>query len=66
VSFADQQSPLAERSNLYASVPGPNTKGSPIYALAARMVAQPDATYSWLLTHVNALRAGDVTLDRLP
>jgi hypothetical protein len=66
VSFAEQQPPLANRSNLYSSVAGPNRKGSSIYAVAARLVAQPEATHAWLVTHLDALRAGDVTLDQLP
>jgi hypothetical protein len=66
VSFTDQQPPSANRSNLYNSVPGPNSKGSSIFAVAARLVAQPEATHVWLVTHLGVLRAGDLALDQLP
>ncbi|HTW97862.1 MAG TPA: hypothetical protein VMD59_03740 [Acidimicrobiales bacterium] len=66
VSLANQQPPLANRSGLYDDVAGPDSKGTPIYALAARLDAHPAAFRSWLATHLEALRAGRVTLEELP
>jgi hypothetical protein len=51
-------------------MPGPNgpepAKG-PVYAAARRFAALPAAArHAWLVTHLGALRAGQVTLGQLP
>jgi hypothetical protein len=48
------------------SVPGP-VPGSPGYAAAQRLASQPaSARHNWLVRHLAALRAGQVTLAMLP
>jgi hypothetical protein len=45
-------------------VPAP---GSPVYAAATRFAALPAAArHAWLLAHLAALRAGQITLEQLP
>jgi hypothetical protein len=41
--------------------------GSPAFAAARRFAAQPaPARHAWLVRHIAALRAGQVTLAQLP
>jgi hypothetical protein len=43
------------------------TPGSPAAAAAQRFAALPAATrHDWLMTHVEALRAGQITLAEIP
>ncbi|HTW98162.1 MAG TPA: hypothetical protein VMD59_05255 [Acidimicrobiales bacterium] len=65
VPLADQVPPVAERLGLYDDVARPG-KGSPIFATAARLARDPRAIRTWLLGHLGALRAGELTLDEVP
>jgi hypothetical protein len=50
----------------FSGVPGPQ-HGSPAYPAAARFAALPAATrHAWLAAHLDALRAGHITLQQLP
>jgi len=41
--------------------------GSPVYAAARRFAAMPaPARHAWLVRHLAALRAGQITLAQLP
>jgi hypothetical protein len=60
--------PIAAQPRLLAKdgLPGPG-KGSPIYPVAERFASQSVATQrAWLTSHLDPLRAGGLTLDRLP
>ena len=47
--------------------PGPHRANGPVYAVARRLAALPPATRrAWLAAHLAALRAGQLTLARLP
>jgi hypothetical protein len=58
--------PVAQLTSM-GSVYKPPAPGSPVYAAAARFAALPAAArHAWLLAHLAALRAGQITLEQLP
>jgi len=67
VPFAQQPGLVSGALQPSAPSPGPGRATGPVYAAAARFAALPPATrHAWLVTNLAALRAGQVTLDRLP
>jgi len=47
--------------------PAPEPATGPVYAAARRLAALPPAArHAWLAAHLAALRAGQLTLARLP
>jgi hypothetical protein len=58
--------PVAQLASM-GSVYQPPAPGSPVYAAATRFAALPAAArHAWLLAHLAALRAGQITLEQLP
>lgn len=58
--------PVAQLASM-GSVYKPPAPGSPVYAAATRFAALPAAArHAWLLAHLAALRAGQITLEQLP
>jgi hypothetical protein len=58
-----QPAELASMGSVYQ----PPAPGSPVYAAAMRFAALPAAArHAWLLAHLAALRAGQITLEQLP
>ena len=58
--------PVAQLAAM-GSVYEPPAPGSPVYAAATRFAALPAAARrAWLLAHLAALRAGQLTLQQLP
>jgi hypothetical protein len=58
--------PVAQLASM-GSVYEPPAPGSPVYAAATRFAVLPAAArHAWLLAHLAALRAGQITLEQLP